>query len=75
MTIKCCGTIVPTIDITTPRGPLSLACCQRCETRRWFHHGAPVQLSEILAMASADWKNTRAWDNPWRQQRHLAAVS
>ena len=75
MTIKCCGTIVPTIDIATPQGPLALAACQRCETRHWFHGGTPVQLRDILAMARSDWSNARAWDNPWRRQRHLAAVS
>ncbi len=72
VTIKCCGTIVPTIEITTPRGPLSLASCQRCDTRRWFHSGVPVHLREILAMANADWRNAKLWNNP-KQRLHVVA--
>jgi hypothetical protein len=72
VTVTCCSSILRVIDITTPRGPLALAYCERCDKRRWYHNGIEVQLREVLDLAATDWRNNRLWKNPERRL-HVAS--
>jgi hypothetical protein len=70
VTVTCCNRILNTIQISTPRGPLAVAHCDRCERRRWYHNGTETQLREVLRLAATDWRNTRLW----RSRPHLQLV-
>jgi hypothetical protein len=68
MTMKCCGSIVRTIDIQTPSGALAMGYCERCDDRRWFHDQVEVGVRDVIAVAAKDWRNTRLWRNPAKLQ-------
>lgn len=64
MTLTCCGSILRTIEIQTPSGPLAMGYCPRCDDRRWYHDEVEVTVRDVLAVAAKDWKNTRIWKKP-----------
>lgn len=72
MTITCCSTIVRSIEIDTPTGPLSMGYCARCDSRRWFLGNTEVQIRYLLSHSvTQDWRASRNW----KKQSRLHAVA
>jgi hypothetical protein len=64
MTMKCCGSIIRTIEIDTPSGSLAMGYCTRCDHRRWIHEGSEVAVRDVVAIAAKDWRTPRLWRKP-----------